>query len=65
MPVVNGLLEHTREKISIRRELKKKCQEEYHPAESFVKDNGVLKLGMMSDSSQPLRLQDCSQEGRS
>ncbi|XP_008785617.2 tip elongation aberrant protein 1 [Phoenix dactylifera] len=63
MPVVNGLLEPTQEKISIRRELKKKCQEEYHPAEGFVKDNGVLRVGTMSDSSRPVRLQDCSQAG--
>ncbi|KAF6169151.1 hypothetical protein GIB67_038648 [Kingdonia uniflora] len=45
----NGQDEQRPEKLSIRKELKRKCQEQYLPMTLSLQDKGVAKLGVMPD----------------
>nr|CAD1837969.1 unnamed protein product [Ananas comosus var. bracteatus] len=64
MPIINGLLDERRERISIRRELKRKCQEEYLPKERLKKDNSAPQIALGTDSIQIENMQQFSQSGR-
>nr|CAD1837950.1 unnamed protein product [Ananas comosus var. bracteatus] len=64
MPIINGLLDERRERISIRRELKRKCQEEYLPKERLKKDNSAPQIALGADSIQLENMQQFSQSGR-
>lgn len=63
MPIINGLLDERRERISIRRELKRKCQEEYLPKERLKMDNSAPQIGLGADSVQVENIQQFSQSG--
>lgn len=63
MPIINGLLDERRERISIRRELKRKCQEEYLPKERLKKDNSAPQIALGADSIQLENMQQFSQSG--
>ncbi|XP_010260416.1 PREDICTED: rab9 effector protein with kelch motifs-like isoform X7 [Nelumbo nucifera] len=56
LSVENGQDEEGQEKFSLRKELQKKCQEQYVPASLPIISKDVPKLGVMPDMSQPMPL---------
>ncbi|KAJ0981958.1 hypothetical protein J5N97_010213 [Dioscorea zingiberensis] len=62
LPELNALSEDRHEKFSLKKELKRKCQEEYLQSNRFYKRNDVPQLGIL-DTSQTLVLHGHSQEG--
>ncbi|KAF8399614.1 hypothetical protein HHK36_015483 [Tetracentron sinense] len=60
----NGTDEKRHEKLSLRKQLKKKCQEQYLSTSLPENDRGVLKIGQMADLCRPMPLPSYGQEGK-
>ncbi|CAL9116970.1 uncharacterized protein LOC135634069 isoform X1 [Musa acuminata AAA Group] len=63
MPVLNGLCDQRPAKLSIRRELRKKCRQDYLPSQRILKNNYFLKKQMISDSLHADHLRETDQAG--
>ncbi|THU62138.1 hypothetical protein C4D60_Mb01t01980 [Musa balbisiana] len=63
MPVLNGLCDQRPAKLSIRRELRKKCRQDYLPSQRILKNNYFLKKQMISGSLHADHLRETDQAG--